>query len=179
MSKKKLFIFIMFLVMLSAMLYWIITSSLGILGPSDKPDFKDKSWQKVRISYWVKSSDKKYVKRTFTMANADKINSLRERIIISDINGYSLGGGKQIEIVTSNEKVWLVTIVFDNKFIFTLQKDNSSSYIVNTQGADFFDSIKVLCFNNELKIKNDVGFENIVLRANTIAKDEVIFSSQQ
>lgn len=142
-------------------------SKQSILGPSDKPDFAGKPWTSMEISYWVKVSERKKLRRVFRIDDPACLRrgftSLRE----ARVEGANLPApSKQLALSTSDGERWFAHVVFEDKVAFCLASKKYYSYDVFTKEYQFYNWLINLCLTNERQMHVEATRRHIILRSN-------------
>ena len=146
----------------------LICSSCGvidILGPRDKPDFRNKDWTEISIKYWINTRTNRQ-ERMFNVTNAMIIADIKDRMNIKKVSGLSIGVDDQLVLRERDGEIWQGNIVFENSIYICKRADNWYSYRLDFADCQLFQALVDLCVTNELKFHKGVTSKNIILRRN-------------
>ena len=155
--KNKL-IMILFLILPGCNLF-------GILGPADNPGFQNKTWNEIKITYWVNEKGNR-LPRTVSINNQEVISQIANLIELKKISGLSVGCTDQLIFRESNGEVWQGDIVFEDAIDLCKQKDMYYSYRLYLADYRLYKALLEACVNNELQYHQNAKAENIILRRN-------------
>ena len=139
---------------------------LDILGPRDKPDFRNKDMTAITITYWVNTTTNNKLERAFTVTNPAAIEGIMTNLDIKNISGLSIGTGNQLRFHEQIGDSWHGGVVFENRINLSSTADRWRSYTIDLNGNGLFDTMLELCVQHEHTFHPDATKEHIILRSN-------------
>lgn len=160
---------------LLALMLW--RSATSILGPSDKPDFRNMQWEKMTVVYWVRVRKDKEHRRRFELSR-DDVDRARTALNIRSVRGHSLGAGDDLRITMANGDVWTGHVTFEDTIGLCLERDRYYSYVLELYGHAFYDALRDMCLAHERLTTPTAGINHIILRTNLARENYDILPSQ-
>ena len=141
-------------------------SPLGLLGPTDKPDFAGMVWKKMVIIYYVRATPERHKMRRFKIDDLEVLDELRQSLKCKKISGDSTGCQDQVRITMADGAVWQGSFTFEDRFGLGLQSDLWRSYCLDLANTEFFYKMLDICLAYEKTITPTATREHIMLRGN-------------
>ena len=139
---------------------------LDILGPRDKPDFRNMKMTAITITYWVNTKTTNKLERVFTVTNPAAIEGVMTNLDINNISGLSIGTGNQLRFQENNGGSWHGGVVFENRINLSSTADKWRSYTIDLTNNGLFNAMRELCVQHERTYHPNATKQHIILRTN-------------
>jgi len=147
------------LALLALMLY---RSAASILGPSDKPDFRNMQWEKMSVVYHVRVAENRMQRRKCELGRED-VERARLAFSVFSIQGLSIGANDDLRITMANGDVWIGEFVFGDRVYLCLEREKYYSYALELCDRGFYDTLREVCLANEKRTVPGAGTNHIIL----------------
>ena len=131
-------------------------SATSILGPSDKPDFKNMRWEWMTVVYHVRVAETKTQRRKIELSSKDA-DKARKALNVLSVEGLSIGANDDLRIAMANGDVWVGVVVFEDRIHLCLERDNYYCYKVELSDYRFYDMLREMCLANERRTTPAAG----------------------
>ena len=150
---------------LSFVLFSLLSGCYNILGPTDKLDLQSANWKSMEIVYWIILEDENEhqgfseEKRTI-LVEGDELDQLKVAFLAKTIRGHNVPASRyrSSKLTLNDGKIWNLKLHAQRNMIVSDDSNNRISYAISLSDFSYFLAVKNLCLRNEKEIGQ---FDNI------------------